>query len=111
MRPIPGVGSSLRRSSAPASLSPKRFGRRHHAELIAFGVCHNYPRRLTLADVDAPGSELREPVDFITLTPVGWSDIDVHSVLPDLVLGYFHECQGRSLRGSDEHLLRRLRPR
>jgi hypothetical protein len=40
-----------------------------------------------LADVEPSGSELHEPLDLLALHTIDRREVDVHSVLCDLVLG------------------------
>src|SRR6266513_4164633 len=59
--------------------------RRQHAELVALGVGQHNPRDIALPDVDPPGSECAETLDFRILVTVGRRcDVEMKAVLPGL---------------------------
>jgi hypothetical protein len=57
------------------------------AELVAFGVCEDHSAELGAPVADDPGAEPDEPGDLLVLSPVGWHDVQVQTVLVVLSSG------------------------
>lgn len=61
---------------------PGSSSRGQHAELVAIGVGHDYPRDISLADINAFGSLSKQPVDLGSLIAITrGDDVQMQSIL------------------------------